>query len=108
MKVRRIKDVQIPPYKINKRKRKIKRILRFVKCLLVTILFANDYRNMLHCHHILILKNLILVNHMHYDENHLMEASRIQKGVTDFGPCFQGLRKFLSISHRNCGAQYRG
>lgn len=93
MKVRRIKDAQIPPYKINRRKRKIKRTLHFIKCLLVMVLFAMTIVYAALSPYFSIEK-FDIKQSMHYDEKHLMEASRIPKGRNGFRILFSGAGKF--------------
>ncbi len=93
MKVRRIKDVRISPYKINRRKRRAKRILRATKCSLVMILFAmtivyaalSPFFN---------IDKFEIKESMHYDNKHLMDASRIQLGRNGFRTLFSGAGKF--------------
>lgn len=96
MKLRRIKGVQIPPYKVNRRKRRIKRILHTIKCLLVMVLFTmtivyaalSPFFN---------IEKFDIDRSIHYDERHLMEASKIQIGRNGFRTLFSGAGKFYAF-----------
>jgi cell division protein FtsQ len=96
MKIRRIKDVQVPLHKKNKRKRKIKRILRFINTLLVTALFVTTivYTAMSPYFYI---KNIDAYASEHYDSKTLTAISGISIGENGFRLLFKEPGKFFML-----------
>lgn len=96
--MRKIKNAGGSPYKTGGKKARLKRVMRFIRFLLVTALFAttigyavlSPYFN---------IKKIIARESPHYSDKTLIEASGIRSGLNGFRLVFEGMGKvyFLRI-----------
>ena len=93
MKVRKIKNLQVPPHIINKKKRKWKRIFQLVRFVLVVALFSMTivYAAISPFFNITGFK---AGESLHYDESTLINASGIRTGSNGFRMLFREVGKF--------------
>ena len=96
MKIRRIKAEKVPLHKMNKRKRKINRFLRFINSLLVTALFVTTivYAAMSPYFYV---KNIDAAASEHYDSRTLVALSGVSIGENGFKLLFEEPGKFYML-----------
>jgi len=96
MKIRRLKKTEMPLYKINKKKRRAKRILRFINTLLITALFAATavYGALSPYFYI---KDIDAQASEHYDSRTLTAVSGIVTGENGFKLLFEEPGKFYML-----------
>lgn len=93
MKVRRIKDVQEPSHKKHKSKKKFKRVLFFIKFVLVTALLVTTivYTALSPFFNI---KRIVVKGAVHYDNQTLTATSGLNEGENGFREMFSYPGKF--------------
>ncbi|MGE5615239.1 MAG: cell division protein FtsQ/DivIB [Bacillota bacterium] len=94
MKIRRMKDVRKPVITNSKRKSRLKKVLRFLKYMLVTALFATTvvYAAISPFFNI---KKITAKESAHYGTDELIGASGIRKGINGFRLLFGGQGKIF-------------
>jgi len=96
MKLRRIKDVQEPSHKKHKSKRKLKRILLWLKTVLITVLLTTTviYTALSPLFNI---DRTVVQGNAHYDSQTLIKVSGIVEGVNGFRQLFIEPGKFYYL-----------
>ena len=96
MKVRRIKDVQEPTHKKHKSKKKLKKVLTWIKTMLVIALFVTTvvYAALSPFFNI---NEIVVKGASHYDNQSLIEVSGLNKGENGFRQIFNNPGKFYFL-----------